>query len=734
LIAVGTVLLFFGAARYSAAIPHPSENDVSLYNDQGHVILTGMIANSPEIRDTSAAMLVEARSIQRADGVSQPVQGLVQVRTISGRDFHYGDVVTVGGTLETPPDAEEGFSYRDYLARRSIFSLMNFAQVSVSGPREGNPVLAALYDFRADAYQKIERLLPEPEASLLQGILLGLDQGISPEVRDSFNAVSASHIIAISGMNIAIVAGLLMSLFRRVVNPNLAVVLTSVGLIVYSLFVGASPSVIRAAVMSILTLIAIQLGRQTYGPASLGFSGLAMTLIDPNTLFDVGFQLSFLATCGLVFFTEPLQNVLTGWLERFLNEGRAKQIVGLLSESLIVTVAAQITTTPLIILVFERFSLISLIPNLLVIPVQAQVMVWGILSVAFAYILWPVAQLLAWIAWLFLAWTVTIVRLFGSLPFASVAVENVSPVLIGGIYILMFLMTVAMQQPEDWRARLWSAIRGSLGIKTLAAGGLVAAILIAVAAAALPDGQLHARFINTRSGAVTLITTPSGRRILVDAGGSGVSLSTAIGDALPFWSRSLDMVIITQSTQSHFSALPDSLNRYTVETLITNGTPPSKAQADIETVVTGKGGRIVVVQPGSRISVGDGVTLSILTSRAGDLDNNDSGDPVSVLIMYKDVRILLPGDQSPVSISALTRQDIAASVLFIPDPANKSLTDPAFVTAVHPTIIITGMAANLPQDVFSALIATGAQLHRLDQATTIDLAADGRQVTVTPRK
>ena len=734
LFGVAAILLAAGAARYTLAIPHPTGNDVSLYNDQGRVIMKGMIANAPEIHDTSAAMLVEARSVSVSGGAETPVSGLVQVQTISAHDFRYGDPVTVSGSLVTPPDSEEGFSYRDYLARHDVYSMLSFGQVSVSGPREGSPILAALYDFRADAYQKIDKLLPEPEASLLQGILLGLDQGISPEVRDAFNEVSASHIIAISGMNIAIVAGLLMSLFRRVLNQNLAVAVTSVGLIVYSLFVGANPSVIRAAIMSILALIAVRLGRQTYGPASLGFSALVMTLIEPNALFDVGFELSFLATCGLVFFTEPLQNGLAAWLLGFLSEGRVKQVIDFLSESLIVTIAAQITTTPLIVLIFKQFSLVSLIPNFLVIPVQGQLMTWGILSVVFAYIFWPVAQALAWVAWLFLAWTIEIVRLFAALPFSSLGVDNVSPVVIGGIYALMFLAIVAMQEPEDRRARLWAAIRDSLGIKALAAAGLAIAIIIGAAATALPDGQLHVRLINTRGGSAALVTTPTGRHILVDAGGSGVSLSTAIGDVLPFWSRTLDAVILSQPSQTHVSALPDALNRYAVMTLITNGTPGGQVETGIESTVKSQGGSLIVAQPGETIAVGDGVTLTVLASRTGDAKNNDPGDPVSILVTYGGVRILLPGDQTPDSISALTAQGVTAAVLFIPDPANPSLTDPAFISAVGPRIVVTGPSAAPPPDVFSALLTSGAQLYRLDQAATIDVATDGRQVSVDVRK
>jgi competence protein ComEC len=725
------LLLALGGARFGLSIPHFTQNDVSQYNDQGAVVLAGILVDAPEIRDSGASMRVEVNTLTLPDGTAQAVSGLVLVQTTSARAFRYGEVVTVRGNLASPPSSEEGFSYREYLARSGIYSVIDFGQVSAKGQRAGSPILAALYDFRTSAYQQIDRLLPEPEASLLQGILLGLDQGISPRIRDDFNAVSASHIIAISGMNIAIVAGLLMGTARRVMRDNLAVLLACIGVIVYSLFVGANPSVLRAAIMSILALIASRLGRQTYGPASLGFSALVMTAIQPNALWDVGFELSFLATCGLVFYVDPLQNRLETWLSGFLSEGRVKQVIALLSDSLVVTVAAQITTTPLIILVFKRFSLVSLPANFLIIPVQGQIMVWGILSLALAYMVWPLAQALAWVTWLFLAWTIEIVRLFAALPYASVGLEAVSPVLIGGLYIVMFVMTVAAQQPEDQRARWWAALRQGLGVKALAGAGLVVALLIGLAAAALPDGRLHVRFMNTGAASPALVTTPSGRTLLIDAGGSGRILSTGLGDALPFWSRSLDVVILTQPTEAHVAALPDVLSRYTPGTLITNGTPGGQLERSIESSVMAQHGQVVVALSGSRIVVGNDVTLTVLASRGGDPANNDPGDPVSLLLSDGQVRILFPGDLTPDSLATLLHQDVRALVLLVADLGNPALTDPAFLSAVSPRIVIVGPGAQPSPDALARLTASGVELHRLDQAGSIELITDGRQVSIT---
>jgi competence protein ComEC len=727
----GCLLLFsLGAARYTASIPRVTETDLAQYNDQGQVSLQGMISDAPEVSDTGVSMVIDVQSLTLPDGSTPPVRGLALVRSIAVKTYRYGDIVTASGSLVSPPASEQGFSYRDYLARRGITSLIDFGKLRVTGQRKGSPLLAALYDFRADAYQKIARLLPEPEASLLQGILLGLDQGISPRIRSDFNADSASHIIAISGMNIAIVAGLLMTLTRRLMPENPAVAVTIIGLVVYSLFVGANPSVLRAAIMSILALIATRLGRQTYGPASLGFSALVMTAIQPNALWDVGFQLSFLATFGLIFYVEPLQNLLTRWLATFLSEGRVKQVLDLMSESLVVTVAAQIATLPLIILIFKRFSVVSLPANFLIIPVQAQIMVWGILSIALAYVFWPLAQLAAWVAWLFLAWTIEIVRIFAALPLAFLSVSDVSPILIGGIYLLMLFMIVAAQQPKEQRAGWWAAFRQNLGVKALAGAGLVIAILIGLAAASLPDGQLHVRFINTGAASASLITTPSGRHILIDAGGSGRALSLAVGDALPFWNHSLDMVILTQPTEAHIAALPDVLGHYQIETLITNGTSGGQLDQSIQSAAMAQNAHLIIAQPGSHIALGDGVALIVLASRAGDSTTNDPGDPVSLLLTYGQTRILFPGSLTPDAASTLLHQNIAASVVFLPDLSNATLTDPSFLSAISPQIVIAGPATSPPPDALARLTAPGIELHRLDQASLIELITDGTRIVL----
>ena len=296
----GCGLLFaLGALRLSVARPQFDEDDLAVYNDQGFVTVEGLIVDMPDVRDTHVNLRVQVEAITLEDGQRREVTGLALVQAPRVGTYRYGDPVTVRGELRTPPEFE-GFSYREYLARQGVHSLMQYTDVIVTGERRGNPLRAAMLDFRQQTHRTIVRLLPDPQASLLAGILLGIESGISPEVREAFNAVGATHVIAISGSNLAILASLIQNLSRRVLKEGWAAALTVITVLAYAIFVGGDAAVIRAAIMATVGLVAARVGRQTYGLTSLSFAAMLMTAINPFTLWDISFQLSALATLGLI--------------------------------------------------------------------------------------------------------------------------------------------------------------------------------------------------------------------------------------------------------------------------------------------------------------------------------------------------------------------------------------------------------------------------------------------------
>jgi competence protein ComEC len=256
--------------------------------------------------------------------------------------------------------------------------------------------------------------------ALLTGILLGIETGIPRSLLEDFNQTSTTHIIAISGFNIAILGGAIGLLTKRFLGIYRSALVSMAAIVLYTALVGADAAVVRAAIMGSLSLLAIIAGRQTFALASLALAALLMTLWNPLLLWDIGFELSFAATLGLVLLVRPMKQAFRALISRLRSsEDRATFIVGLLSDPLFVTMGAQLAVWPLTVYYFHRFSLISPVANFLIIPAQPAVMIVGGLATILGSLHPLLGQPVAWVGWLFLAYTITMVQLTARVPFAS---------------------------------------------------------------------------------------------------------------------------------------------------------------------------------------------------------------------------------------------------------------------------------------------------------------------------
>jgi len=194
---------FFGGWRYQSKQPDLSDPGfIASYNLVGEkAILEGVIAAPPDVRDTYTNLRVSVDKIRLASDSTylyRDVSGLLLVQAPPGETWRYGDRVHAEGKIEIPPEVEE-FSYREYLARQGIYSRISWATVQLVHHGQGSPVLAFVYRLKERALATVYGIFPDPEASLLAGILLGIESGIPPQVQEAFKATGTSHIIAISG-------------------------------------------------------------------------------------------------------------------------------------------------------------------------------------------------------------------------------------------------------------------------------------------------------------------------------------------------------------------------------------------------------------------------------------------------------------------------------------------------------------------------------------------------------
>lgn len=712
------LFLLLGALRYTVALPRFDDRSLASFNDRGAVLMVGQVIDPPEVRDRTTNVRVAVTRV-RLDKDWRDISGVALLQAPRETDVRYGDQLQVYGEPTTPP-ADEDFSYKDYLARQDVHSLIRFSSVTVLARDQGNPFFATLYAFRDRAVATVYAILPDPAASLLAGILLGVDSGIPRDVTDAFGATNTAHIIAISGFNIAIVAGILSKLAQRVVGQHRATFIVIAGLAAYSLMVGASPSVVRAAIMGSLSVLALHYHRQNDALNALAVSALLMTVWNPFTLFDLGFQLSFLATLGLILYVTPLSKGFEAAFARVVSGERARHIVGLLNDSFIVTLAAQITTTPLIVSAFHRLSLVGLLTNLVVLPAQPAVMLWGGLATLTAMVVLPIGQLIAWIAWAFLEFTIAVVQWTASLPLASIPVGRFGAPLLAAYYIILFGATRL-----DWRALV---SRISLRPAIALGVALVAGMWLWSIALTAPDGKTHVEFIDA-GGAATFIRTPSGARILIDGGANPSAVVSTLGERMPFWERSLDLLVLTNTADDHQAGLVDVLERYDVRQVIQASAPvkPTAAYLKWRDLVAQKRVVSVAAQAGLIVGLDRDVTLEIVYPN----DTATAASPAVVRVRADKIAFLFADSVSQDDQTALLASGIDVSSAVLAAPRQVA---PEFVDAVSPqfAVLFGGGRAEPSADLLTALAS--ATILRTDERGDIEIIVDGQTLAVRTDK
>lgn len=559
-----------GAVRYNLSIPQFDQNSISTYNNTDQVTLEGVVDTEPDVRDTYINLRVQADRLTLPDGPAQPINGAVLVRPSRPAEFKYGDRLRVTGDLVTPPEFAT-FSYKDYLARQNIYSMIDRPRVTTLAHDQASPILAAIFAFKDRARTVIQQILAEPEASLLNGILLGDDAALPQNVQNDFRNTGTTHIIAISGYNITILISIISAVTIRLFGRRRSFPILVAALIVYTIMVGASASVMRASIMGIGTLLAIYLGRQGSALNWLFASGLIMTVLDPNTLFDVGFQLSFAATLGLIVYARSFADATQKLITRLFSNQIAKTIVEVINDALLVTLAAQVASLPLLVYYFRQISWVSIFVNPLVLPAQTGVMVFGLISLAAGLIFIPIGSIVAWSAWVFLAWTINVIHIFALIPNGSIPLDYVSPIIPVVYYALLIAVTWWMKARQVGKL---PHIDNWLTSRRLILAGGMAAVLIGVAWSWQPDGKLHIVALDV-DGHPILMHTPQGKQILIGGSSSPAGLLSALGQQLPFWDRDIDLLIVPRANATELNGLLGVLDRYAVQQVVSVGVPSS---------------------------------------------------------------------------------------------------------------------------------------------------------------
>lgn len=424
-------LLFFilGGLRFYLSVPQKNISQLSYYNDQ-YVIFSGVITQ--EVNETvSGNQIILAATEFRGKKVSGGV--LVNLPLYAGLKF--GDNVRVSCDLKTPSGKDNFLNYDKYLARNGVWSVCG-TRARVDKLNTENSFFQKIYikffDLKQRLQDRVNELWSEPESALAAGLLYGARSGFTQEVSQDFSRVGLTHIVAVSGYNISIIASVLMSIFIRVgIDRNRSFFAVLMGIILFVIFTGASASVVRAGIMGIVVLLATQLGRQSRVGNVLIFTAALMLLMNPFVLiWDAGFQLSFLSTLGLIYISPILNN--------FGIENIKSNFLYIVAESLTTTLSAIIATLPLILFQFGRLSLIAPLANILILWIVPFLMLFCFLSILFSYIFYPLGVIFAFPTYFGLLYVIITAHYLAAWPWASM--DFVSPLwAMMSMYVLLVI-------------------------------------------------------------------------------------------------------------------------------------------------------------------------------------------------------------------------------------------------------------------------------------------------------
>ena len=402
-----------------------------------------IVVDEPDVRESNTRITVEFQNM-RADDTTKDIYGKAIVTTKHYPEFKYGDRIFLSGKLLKPKNFFTGnsnireFDYRAYLAKDGIYYQMLNPKIEFMESGQGNIIKEKLFAFKHAFLENLIKVMPEPHVSLLGGLIVGAKQSLGQRLLEDFRSTGIIHIVVLSGYNITIIAEAIMSSLSFL--PRLAGIFVGASsIIMFALMVGAGATVVRASIMALLVLLARATRRKNKITFALFFAGFGMILWNPKILvFDPSFQLSFLATIGLVYLAPAIEDFFNFIPTKFK-----------FREFATATISTQIFVLPLLLYQIGKISTVSLPVNILVLVFVPITMLFGFLAGMFGFVSIALSIPFAFISYWLLAYQLKIIELFASIPFASLGISFFPFWLMFLIYLIYIIILLKMKFKEN---------------------------------------------------------------------------------------------------------------------------------------------------------------------------------------------------------------------------------------------------------------------------------------------
>lgn len=488
-------------------------------------------------------------------------------------ELKYGNKISFKGSFLEPTTSrnEKGFDYKEYLKTKGIYGSIKAEEIKVKKENAYNPFLQYISKISIKIEENMKKVMDKKTSALMDGILLGNKEYIEEEIIEGFRITNLSHILAVSGMHIVYIILGIEIIFGKIIGKRKTRILTIIILSVYIGITGFSASLARASIMAIISLGAYLFYRKNDISTSISISLFIILIYNPFLIMDIGLQLSYLGTIGIILFNKNIYKILKNIkiknkkLKYKINR-KIILIIDKIKEILAVTLSATIAIFPIMIYHFNLLGTYFFITNIFASIIIGPIVIVGTITVILSFISLPLAKLLSYIS-KFLIWFLLQIIKIGELPFAKIYLPTPNIIVIILYYIFIFIMNYIVKiyldknlNITDFRIKnnialiKYKIIQNKMKIRKLVVIIFIFIFLTALLKAKTQNLEIH--FLDVGQGDSTFIITPSKKTILIDGGGSSskefdVGKSTVVPYILDKGFTKIDYIFISHFDQDH---------------------------------------------------------------------------------------------------------------------------------------------------------------------------------------